>query len=136
MEEEKVIETVEQKVLATEEVATLLKRSREEKGLSLQEAESATRIPAHYLQLLEGKGDARLLADVLYLVPFLRTYSVFLGLDPAGTVSQFIEAVHKGEVLSEPVQSPPHRVLSRALVALFLVGLAVATFLWLSHERG
>lgn len=135
MEEEKVSGTVEQKVITTEEVSTLLKRSREEKGLSLQEAEAATRIPAHYLQLLEGRGDARLLADVLYLVPFLRTYSVFLGLDPAGTVSQFIEAVHKGEALGESAPPPSRRTFSRAVV-LLLLGLALLTFLWFAHERG
>src|SRR5215510_5281755 len=77
----------------TEEVASILKRVREEKGLSLKEAEAGAHVPGHYLQILEGEGDQRLLADVLYLVPFLRTYSVFLGLDPAVTVAQFLVAV-------------------------------------------
>jgi len=73
-----------------EAMAGLLKRSREEKGISLRDVEKETRVPTHYLQILEGEGDLRLLADVLYLIPFLRTYSLFLGLDPAFTIPQFI----------------------------------------------
>src|SRR5690242_4170068 len=67
-------------------VADLLKRTREQRGISLKDAEMETRVPTHYLQILEGEGDSRLLAEVLYLIPFLRTYSLFLGLDPAETV--------------------------------------------------
>ena len=80
-----------------EEVAGLLRQTREEKQLSLKDVEASTHIPAHYLQILEGGGDARLLADALYLIPFLRNYSLFLGLDPAVTVTQFIEGMQKGE---------------------------------------
>jgi hypothetical protein len=83
-----------------ESVASLLKRSREEKSISLKDAEKETRVPAHYLQILEGEGDPRLLADVLYLIPFLRTYSLFLGLDPALTIPQFIAGIQKGEAPS------------------------------------
>src|SRR5260221_8768116 len=90
-----------------EAVAGLLKRSREEKGISLRDVEKETRVPTHYLQILEGEGDLRLLADVLYLIPFLRTYSLFLGLDPADTVSQFITGVQRGDALdSTPILQP------------------------------
>ena len=93
------------------EVSLRLQHSREAKGLSLREAEAATRIPVHYLQLLEGKGDARLLADVLYLVPFLRTYALFLGLDPAEMTAQFIQYVHaKDDQISELEEQPLRRV--------------------------
>jgi cytoskeletal protein RodZ len=121
----------------TEEVAHVLKHAREEKGLSLKEAEAGARIPAHYLQILEGEGDSRLLADVLYLVPFLRSYSVFLGLDPAETVAQFIAAVQKGETLGGPPPAKPSRFSSRMVVMLLiLVGLAALSFLWITGEHG
>jgi cytoskeletal protein RodZ len=121
----------------TEEVAGLLKRTREEKGLSLKDTEAKTRIPFHYLQILEGQGNTRLLADILYLIPFLRAYSAFLGLDPALTVSQFVAAVQKGESQG-PVSSPkPRRLFSRTLfVLVILAGLVVLSLLWISGESG
>jgi len=121
----------------TEEVAGLLKRAREEKGLSLKETETEARIPAYYLQILEGEVDLRLLADVLYLIPFLRAYSVFLGLDPATMVAQFIAAIQHGETRYEPPPSNPDRFSSRTVVVLsILAGLAVLSLLWISGAHG
>ena len=121
----------------TEEVAGLLKQAREEKQLSLKDVEASTHVPVHYLQILEGGGDARLLADSLYLIPFLRTYSVFLGLDPSVTVSQFIEGMQKGDpTAGQPApKSGPSR--SRVVVALLiLAGLVVLSFWWITGEHG
>jgi cytoskeletal protein RodZ len=120
-----------------EEVAGLLKRTREEKGLSLKDTEAKTRIPFHYLQILEGEGNTRLLADTLYLIPFLRAYSAFLGLDPALTVSQFVAAVQKGEPQGPVSPSKPRRLFSRTLfVLVILAGLVVLSLLWISREPG
>jgi cytoskeletal protein RodZ len=137
MMEEGMIEVTEpQAATTTEEVSGLLKRVREEKGLSVQEVETAIRIPKYYLQLLEGGGDTRLLADVLYLIPFLRSYSAFLGLDPASTVSRFIAAIHRNAILDEPEQSAPRRSLSRVVVVLLvLAGLALLSFLWVTGDH-
>jgi cytoskeletal protein RodZ len=119
-----------------EEVTGLLKRAREEKGLSLKETEAEARIPAYYLQILEGEGDPRLLADTLYLIPFLRAYAVFLGLDPAALIAQFIAALQKGEIEGEPPPSKPSRLFSRtAVMLLTLAGLAVLSFLWITGVR-
>lgn len=114
------------------EVSLRLQHSREAKGLSLREAEAATRIPVHYLQLLEGKGDARLLADVLYLVPFLRTYALFLGLDPAEMTAQFIQYVHtKDDQVSElEEQPPPSRSLVQPMAIIILAIVVLLTLLW------
>jgi len=122
----------------TEEVAGLLKRAREEKGLSLKETEAEARIPAYYLQILEGEGDPRLLADALYLVPFLRAYAVFLDLDPAALVAQFIAALQqKGDTEYEPPPSEPsQRFSQRVVVLLILAGLAVLSFVWIISVRG
>jgi cytoskeletal protein RodZ len=121
----------------TEEVAGLLKQTREEKHLSLKDVEASTRIPVRYLQILEGEGDARLLADMLYLIPFLRTYSVFLGLDPAITVVQFIAGLQKGEASEGTTRPQPTRSRSQVVVALLiLVGLVVLSFLWMTKEQG
>ena len=121
----------------TEEVAGILKRAREEKGLSVKEAEAGARVPAHYLQILEGEGDPHLLADAVYLVPFLRSYSVFLGLDPAVTVAQFIAAMQKGETQVGPTLPKPSRFSSRIIIViLLLAGLAALAFLWVTSQGG
>jgi len=121
----------------TEEVAGLLKQTREEKQLSLKDVQTSTRIPVHYLQILEGEGDARLLAETLYLIPFLRTYSVFLGLDPAVTVAQFIEGMQRGEASEGPKRPQVGPARSRVVVVLLiLVGLVVLAVLWMTREPG
>lgn len=120
-----------------EEVASMLKRAREDRGISLRDVESETRVPTHYLQILEGEGDSRLLADVLYLIPFLRTYSLFLGLDPAVTIPQFIVAVQKGEAFSSLPPAPSRRFFSRPVfIFLILAGLIALALLWIVSEHG
>lgn len=120
-----------------EHISTLLKRRREEKGLSLQETGAATHIPVHYLQHLEGGGDPRLLADELYLVPFLRTYAIFLDLDPAYAVAEFVIASHRGEVAAGMAHASPRRsLLQRLVFLLILVILGLLVFLWLSNGQG
>ena len=117
-------------------ISTLLKRRREEKGLTLQETAAATHVPVYYLQHLEGGGDPHLLADELYLVPFLRTYATFLDLDPAYAVAEFVIASHRGEVAASMAQETSRRPLFRRLVFfLILVGLGLLV-LWLSGRQG
>ena len=120
-----------------EHISTLLKRRREEKGLTLQETAAATHVPVYYLQHLEGGGNPHLLADELYLIPFLRTYAIFLDLDPAYAVAEFVIASHRGEVAAGMAQETPRRLLFRRLVFfLILAGLGLLGVLWLSGEQG
>jgi len=136
MEEDKSSVLPEQSKVGHEHITTLLKRRREEKGLSLQQTEAATRIPVHYLRHLEGGGDPRLLADELYLVPFLRTYATFLDLDSAYAVSEFVIASHRGETTGAS-QAPVRRsFFKRFLLFLVLVAFGVVVVLWLSSARG
>ncbi len=136
MEEDKSSVLQEQSEVGHEHISILLRRRREEKGLSLQETEAATRIPVHYLQHLEGGGDPRLLADELYLIPFLRTYAAFLDLDPAYAVVLFIAASHRGET-TWASQAPVRRSLfQRLLLLLLLVAFGVVVVLWFSRVRG
>jgi len=132
MEEEKA-ENLSAQDVPIPEVSLKLQHSREAKGLSLREAEAATRIPVHYLQLLEGRGDTRVLADALYLVPFLRTYALFLGLDPSETVVQFIQSVYGKEdtVSSLGEHFPPTRSSVSPIVLLVVfIGIVLLILLW------
>jgi cytoskeleton protein RodZ len=128
-----------------EKVAQILRQVREQRGLSLEEVAQRTRISLVYLTLLEGKftdnkGQARLLADPLYLIPHLRTYADFLDIDPNVAVTQFTEELQatqgKSVKITESAQSapllssPPQRsraisisiVLASVLVTLSFIG--------------
>ena len=81
----------------TAQIGALLERKRREKGLSLKEAEQATKIRTRYLEGLE-RDDYSMLPDAVYIHGFLKTYANFLGLD--------------GERLSQELRE--HRAPSRA----------------------
>jgi len=70
------------------ELGELLRKAREEKGLSLAQVEEATRIRSAYLQALEEEAYERLPAPV-YVRGFLRNYAVYLGLDPQQVVASY-----------------------------------------------
>jgi len=59
---------------------------RGERGLTIEQAAAATRIRAHYLSALESNELERLAAPV-YAKGHLRTYALFLGLDPEPLVA-------------------------------------------------
>ena len=59
----------------------VLAAKRGERGLTIEQAATATRIRAHYLSALESDELGRLAAPV-YAKGHLRTYARFLGLDP------------------------------------------------------
>lgn len=113
----------------TGEVAALLKQKREENGLSLKDAAGQAHIPERYLHILEGQGDPRILADTLYLIPFLRTYSTFLDLDSGETVSLFLADMQKKPSVETPgshtVGLPSRTIL---VVGLVLVALALGAY--------
>ncbi|MGE0825050.1 MAG: helix-turn-helix domain-containing protein [Candidatus Binatia bacterium] len=135
MAKEKMAEDSEQEE-AVPEVTLLLQRAREKRGLSLHETGIATRIPVHYLQLLEGKGDPRLLADAMYLVPFLRTYALFLGIDPAYAVAQFIQlALSKEAAESDLGETPPpsRSYVQAVIVTIVVASLALLLLLWMTR---
>src|SRR5262245_22980539 len=123
-----------------ETIASLLRQERERKGIALQEVERQTHIPLRYLELLEGEGDKRLLADPLYLLPLLRTYADFLGMNSAQIAADFtmesqesqqplprITSAKRGQDLLTP---PPQRsrtfsftvVLVVILITLAIIG--------------
>jgi len=61
-------------------IGPVLEKARKERGLSLEEAEHATKIRKRYLAGLERE-DFGVLPDVIYARGFLKTYANYLGLD-------------------------------------------------------
>ena len=113
----------------TGDVAELLKHKREENGLSPKDAADQASIPERYLHILEGQGDPRVLADSLYLIPFLRTYSAFLDLDSGQTVSLFLADMQKNPYTETPSPPTTGLPLRRILVIAFvLIALALGAY--------
>lgn len=124
-----------------ENITTILRQAREHKGVSLKDVEGKTRIPLKYLQALEGGGENGLLADEMYLIPFLRSYANFLGVDANQAVSRFLTELQRQDsaTVAPPERRPP-MVSSRSGPSrlaswivpflLVLVALVVGPYMW------
>src|SRR5215207_3308153 len=83
----------------------ILEQAREERGISLHQAEQATKIRARYLQELEREN-----FDVLppvYVQGSLRTYADYLGLDAEALVREYKHRQTPREDPQEPVPGGP-----------------------------
>ena len=68
-------------------IGPVLEKARKERGLTLEEAEHATKIRKRYLVGLERE-DYGVLPDAVYVQGFLKTYANYLGLDGEGLARQ------------------------------------------------
>jgi cytoskeletal protein RodZ len=74
----------------------LITETRERKGLTREQVISEAHLPAHYVKMIETD-DYDLISDRLYLVPFLRRYATFLGMDAEEVASRFVSNVQHAE---------------------------------------
>jgi transcriptional regulator with XRE-family HTH domain len=74
-----------------EELGYYLRSSREELGISLEELSAATRIEIHYLQAME-RGDFASLPGPVYIRSYLRSYSIYVNLDPREVIRAYQQA--------------------------------------------
>ena len=107
-------------------IAGYIREMREQKGLTLQQVEEATRIPRHYLEILEGGGDDRLVSDRLYMVHFLRNYAAFLEVEDETLAARFVRENRQQEP-AEIIPVREHR--SRKSIAM-------ATLAIFADDRG
>src|SRR5260370_13943308 len=106
----------------------LLAAKRGERGLTIEQAAAATRIRAHYLSALESNEFERLAAPV-YAKGHLRTYALFLDLDPVPLVAMLKPAprdVRRLLSIGNVAARPRMVVTAPALAAAGLVLLAGA----------
>lgn len=103
--------------------AEYFREAREQKGLTLQQVEEATRIPRYYLEILEGSGNERLVSDRLYMVHFLRSYAAFLEIEEETLAAQFVRENRRLEPdeLIAPPRRPPWKGISLTVLALLLI---------------
>lgn len=114
------------------ELGELLKEARQQKGLSLEQVEEATRIRRKYLQALEEENFGVLPAEV-YVKGFLRNYAQYLDLDVEEVMALYAEKAARGEgaspspdifrPMSIPVSRPSWLTPDLVIGALLIVAL-------------
>ena len=110
-----------------------LRQARAHKGVTVKEAEQATRISRLYLNALEDEHFEALPA-LIYQRGIVRNYATYLDLDPNKLLAMFEEArggVVEPEVApsSPPLNMPPHWAPNFAIIAFILV-LGMIVFAW------
>jgi transcriptional regulator with XRE-family HTH domain len=94
-------QSVQMQEARTSPLGETLQRARQARGITIEDAERATRIPRRYLEALEQENFGILPAPV-YARGFLRSYSGFLGLDPKELLP-FFPVGHVDEPDLEPL---------------------------------
>jgi cytoskeleton protein RodZ len=74
----------------------LITETRERKGLTREQVATDAHLPPHYVKMIETDS-YDMISDRLYLVPFLRRYATFLGLDAEEIASRFVSNVQHAE---------------------------------------
>ncbi len=128
------------KATAAEEVdeslGAFLIGAREGRGFTAEDVVRETRLPHHYLRMMETN-DYSEISDQLYLVPFLRRYATFLELDQEDVAMRFIREVQRADSspgparLDQPLIAEPHRRRGWAGAILVLGFLAVVAGVYL-----
>jgi cytoskeletal protein RodZ len=122
-----------------------LAAARERHGLSRADIVAETRIPAHYIEMIESS-DYGLISDSLYLMPFLRRYAAFLDLDGEEVAMRFVREVQRAELaavaaprMSEPFILRDHKRPRWGRVVMVVIVLSAIVVLYLiasEHHRG
>jgi cytoskeleton protein RodZ len=81
------------------DVGQLLQEARQQKGVSLEQVEEATRIRQKFLKALEEEEYTALPAEA-YVKGFLRNYALYLGLDPEEVLALYEGRDVKGKAAS------------------------------------
>ena len=109
-----------------------LRRARQARGTTIEDAARATRIPLRYLQALEQNNFSILPAPV-YARGFLRSYSGYLGLDPAELLPFFpVGHVEEPQLEPMPEVKQPRTWSVSGILAVAAVGVLILLVIGLS----
>ncbi len=117
------------------EFGELLRHARAYRGVTLRDAERATRINRNHLSALE-KEDFAELPPLIYARGIVRTYAEYLRIDPIAVLSLFeeIHGQHSGgfEVMPavKPFHIPSHWAPNFAIIA-FMVAMSAVISIWM-----
>ena len=115
-------------------VGEMLRESREEKSLRLEDVEQATKIRLKFLKAIEND-DFRLLPSLSYAKGFVKNYSEFLGMDSNTVLAFFrrqIADVPRSSLLPKGVEHPLNRTFLQLTPVKFItaiVGVLIIVFL-------
>src|SRR5580658_8631210 len=118
----------------------IMAMAREARGFTREQAAKASNIPGYYLTMIESD-DYSSIADQLYLLPFLRRYAAFVGLEPEEVASRFIREVQRADMnpgrSSEPiVMIADRRPFPWRLIMMILGSVIVAAVVgWFAYQR-
>ncbi len=99
-----------------------LQRARQSRGITVEDAERATRIPRRYLVALEQE-DYSILPAPVYARGFLRSYSGYLGLDPSALLPLFpVGHVDEPQLAPLPEVRQPRTWSMSGVIAVAAVG--------------
>jgi hypothetical protein len=127
---------------AEQSLGAFLIAAREGRGLSAEEVVRETRLPAHYLRMMETN-DYSEISDQLYLVPFLRRYAGFLELDQEDVAMRFVREVQRADGnpgpprLDQPLVAEPrqHRGWTGAIVVIGLLVAAASLYVYEANRH-
>ena len=117
---------------STSTIGPLLREARTAKGLTIEAAAAASKVPLSFVRLMEQE-QFHLVADPLYLIRFLREYATFLGLDPKRVEAQLKDQASSARVsgLSHPASSIGSRIDLRRLAMYLLPAVAVIPLIFI-----
>lgn len=119
-----------------QQLGVVLREARERKGVTLADAQQATKIRLSFLQALENE-DFSVLPPPFYIRGFIKTYAVYLNLDPRHTVQlfdEFLDNAHASRMVEQ--QTPPSADSGgRAIIPLDGLSQAEADQVASSNER-
>jgi cytoskeleton protein RodZ len=120
----------------------LITETRERKGLTREQVAAEAHLPPHYVKMIETDS-YDMISDRLYLVPFLRRYATFLGLDAEEIASRFVSTVQHAEAnvvrISQEITMVEKKPGAGGRIAFALliaaVVLLLADFAWRRFEE-
>jgi cytoskeletal protein RodZ len=118
-------------------LSQFLVQVRERRGFTRDQIVTDAHVPLLYLKMIETENYG-LISDRLYLIPFIRKYATFLGLDPEDVASRFVNEMQHAESnivrMSEPITVVRRRRgILRSIVfgiLLLIVLVLIGDFVW------
>src|SRR5574337_148844 len=117
---------------STRTIGPILQEARTAKGLTIEAAAAASKVPLSFVRLMEQE-QFHLVPDSLYLTRFLTEYAVFLSLDPKQLLVQLKEQVDAARLREtlHPTSTISARPDLRRLLIYLLPAVAVIPLIFI-----
>lgn len=114
-------------------IGPLLQGARTAKGLTIEAAAAASKVPLSFVRLMEEE-QFHLVPDSVYLIRFLTEYATFLGLDPkqvGALLQDQVRSARRESGLSRPVPSIGSQIELRRLAIYLLPAVVVIPLIFI-----